>query len=72
MSGGERQRVAIARALAAKPDLLICYEVTSSLGVSVQATIVKLLSRLIDETGVGMVFVPITSPWCAPSPSTSP
>lgn len=57
LSGGERQRVAIARALAAKPTLLICDEVTSSLDVSVQSTIVELLSRLIENTGVAMVFV---------------
>jgi peptide/nickel transport system ATP-binding protein len=57
LSGGEKQRVAIARAFAAKPDLIICDEITAPLDVSVQASVVELLLRLRAVNGTAYMFI---------------
>ena len=57
LSGGQRQRVAIARALVLDPELLICDEATSALDVSAQEDVIRLLEKLQEDVGIGIVFI---------------
>ena len=56
-SGGMRQRLVIAMALAVDPKLVIADEPTTALDVTVEAQILKLLSDLQQEHGMGLIII---------------
>lgn len=57
LSGGMKQRVIIAIAVSCNPELLIADEPTTALDVTVQAEVLELLRRLIQELGMSLILV---------------
>ena len=57
LSGGQKQRVAIARALALRPKVLLCDEATSALDPTTAKSILDLLKRINEESGITIVMV---------------
>ncbi len=57
LSGGMGQRVMIAMMLIPDPDILIADEPTSALDVTVQLRILEILDKLVEERGMGLIFI---------------
>lgn len=57
LSGGMRQRVCIAMALAAGKNILLADEPGTSLDVTIQDQILRLIRQLVDEKGMSVVMV---------------
>jgi len=56
-SGGMKQRVVIATALACNPGLLIADEPTTALDVTIQAQVLDMMKKLVDEAGTAMILI---------------
>ncbi|MFD1845213.1 dipeptide/oligopeptide/nickel ABC transporter ATP-binding protein [Arthrobacter flavus] len=57
LSGGQNQRVAIARALVVTPSLLLADEPVSGLDLPLRNQVLEVLQLLVNEQGLGMLFV---------------
>jgi len=56
LSGGQQQRVAVARAVASQPRLVLADEPTANLDHANAETLLNLMSRLHDESGMTFLF----------------
>ena len=57
VSGGMGQRIMIAMMLAPGPELLIADEPTSALDVTVQMRVLRIMDRLVQDRGKGLIFI---------------
>ncbi|EJR11782.1 ABC transporter ATP-binding protein [Bacillus cereus] len=57
LSGGQAQRICIARSLLANPEILVCDEPVTSLDMTTQLKIMKLLKRVGKEQQLSIIFV---------------
>jgi len=57
LSGGMRQRAMIAMALSTSPKLLIADEPTTALDVTIQAQVIDLMKDLVEDFGMGIIFI---------------
>ncbi|NDR57355.1 ABC transporter ATP-binding protein [Aliiruegeria sabulilitoris] len=57
MSGGMGQRIMIAMMMIPNPKILIADEPTSALDVSVQGQVLRIMDKLVQDRGMGLIFI---------------
>jgi peptide/nickel transport system ATP-binding protein len=57
LSGGQMQRLMIARIFLLKPKILLADEPTSMIDASSRATILEMMMKLRNETGMTLIFI---------------